>query len=114
MSEEIQSVTTLRITLNDLRWFVFAVRNVQTRSAGETATRMALISRFDEMIDSIVLPDTKEPFPFDIAFSQDQLRICAWAANEGRCRDGDEMPIRGRLRQMFNEACGIQGVNGLV
>lgn len=112
MSEEIQSVTTLRITLNDLRWFVFAVRNVQTRSAGESATRMALISRFDEMIDVLVLPDSKEPL--DIHFSQDQLRICAWAANEGRCRDGDEMLTKGRLRQMFNEACGIQGVNGLV
>jgi hypothetical protein len=112
MSEEVQSVTTLRITLNDLRWFVFAVRNVQTRSAGETATRMALISRFDEMIDSTIAPNMREPL--DIPFSQDQLRICVWAANEGRCRDGDEMLIKGRLRQMFNEACGIQGVNGLV
>lgn len=112
MSEEIQLVTTLRITLNDLRWFVFAVRNVQTRSAGETATWMTLISRFHEMLDSVIVPDGK--WPIEIPFSQDQLRICAWAANEGRCRDGDEMLIRGRLRQMFNEACGIQGVNGLV
>jgi hypothetical protein len=86
MSEEIQPVTTLRITLNDLRWFVFAVRNVQTRSAGETATRMALISRFHEMLDSVIVPDGK--WPIEISFSQDQLRICAWAANEGRCRDG--------------------------
>lgn len=106
-----QKTTTLRITLNDLQWFVFAVRNVQTRSAGESTTRTALISRFDEMMDGY---EPTAPYVFDIPFSQDQLRICAWAASEGRCRDGDEMLIRGRLRQMFNEACGIQGVNGLV
>lgn len=101
----------VRITLRDLQWLVFAVRNVQTRNAGEAAMRGELVARFDEMIERAEAEMYEQFAP---AFTPPQARLCAWAANEGRCRDSEEMLTRGRMQRTFNEACGINGVNGMV
>lgn len=109
MATDSDTSVIVRITIRDLQWLVYAVRIVQTRNAGEMATRAELIARFDKAIE-------ENPSMAEFAFGlvPDQLRICLWAANEGRCRDCEEMLIRGRMQRTFNEACGINGVNGMV
>lgn len=101
--------TIVRITSRDLQWLVFAVRNVQTRNAGEMAVRGELTARFDTALEEN--PQLPE---FVFGLVPLQLRICLWAANEGNCRDCEEMLIRGRMQRTFQEACGVPGVNGLV
>lgn len=91
------TATIIHITLRDLQWFVFAVRNVQTRTPGEAAMRGEMAVEFDRIIEAN--PTMREPFA--IPFTSAQLLLCAWAANEGRCRDGDEIKIREALLMQF-------------
>jgi hypothetical protein len=107
MASETDTAELVRITHVDLQWLVFAVRNVQTRCAGEMAVRTSLISRFD-----IALENNPTMPEFHLSFTKPEALICLFAANEGRCRTCDEMLTRGRMQRVFNEYTGGHwGVN---
>ena len=109
MATDSDTVEFVRIKHADLQWLAFAVRNVQTRNDDEVATRINIVVRFDLMLKCNSPKDTPE---FVVSLTQPEALICLFAANEGRCRTCDELLIRGRLQQAFNEYTGGHwGVN---
>jgi hypothetical protein len=97
---------TVSIRFADLRWLTFALQSMQTRNHAEQKLRLSLIARFDDAI----VPNPTMP-EFALSFTREQMMLCLWAANEGRCRDGDEMLTRGRMQRTFTAAAQVQGVH---
>lgn len=106
MASNTDTAEIVRIKLADLRWLTFAIRNVQTRTPIESKTRQELIAYLE-----VTFENNPQMPEFAFAFTQQQSQILLWSANEGRCRDCEEMLIRGRMQRTFTEATGIKGVN---
>lgn len=96
MAHDTDTAEIITITATELRWLTFAVRNLQTRTAGETSARHEVITRFE-----VAIEENPRLESFAMAFDPWQVLMLLWAVQEGRCRDGDERLIRGRLQERF-------------
>jgi hypothetical protein len=97
----IDMLETIRIPVADLRWLTWAIRNVQTRSPAEGTTRQMLIVQFDTAVEN----NPAQP-EFAMVFTRTQAALLLWSVQEGRCRDGYERLIWGRLRERFEKLAG--------
>ncbi len=93
------------VTNAELHWLTFAVRNLQTRSAGESAMRQQFIA-------DIAAKQTDQP-QYALPLTPELAMLLLWSVNDGNCRNNGEMAIRGRLQARFNELTGGHwGING--
>lgn len=79
----------MSLTKAELRWLVYALRNLQTRDEDEISNCVELTERIQFLLLHGVLV---------IELSPEKLCIMRYAIQEGRCRNIDEQLLREQLQ----------------
>lgn len=102
MASDTDTAEIIMMTPAELSWLYHALGSFYPRNNHESRTRA-------ELRDSIVDTQHGNLPEYAVPFTAGELIVARWAAEDGYCRD-DERLIRGRLRERFDKAMGVKGV----